>query len=1065
MPISARELFLIIRAKDEASRVLRGLSATMMATGASANAAAREATARANHMIQFGSALASAGAGAAIAGAGIEAALFSAARSAVEYNRQAALTTTQTDGVSNALNKVSDIGKRVGGDIGAPFDELQSSLFDIFSSMDVNVPQSERLLRGFAKSAVAGQTDIQTAGRATIALMNAYDIPVKNVNDVLDFQFRLVQKGVGTYEEFARTIGRSIPSAVRAGQSYETLGGMLAFMTRNGLSAAMASTSAGRAFDAMAHPETVKRLEKMGIDVRNANGEFRPMIKILGDLQGRFDDLTAPQRSKALYELFKGSGGTIQARRFFDSVLKDRGAVRELAGHIRSMADSSGILETKYTQMSDTLAVKAQLLANRWEIIKVSVGEQLLPVIERLIDYLGRAIEWWNGLDDSTRKNIVTWTAITGVALILFGVISALAGGIIMIAGAMGLMGISAGTALASFGLLTGGIGLLVYGFKEGERWAILLGGALLGIQAARTLSGIFGAISGSVGNMTGKMRTSIGEAQGFGNKLGTAVQGGVGVARGAMRGLMSFMGGPWGIAFAAGGILLANYLNNQREAAQRVKEHTDALDDQTGALTRNNRQVAVKALQDSGAFDAARKLGISLKTVTDAALGNEEAIRKVNQQTREHSTAFRKAVDFLPSWAQGMNDSEKAADKLRGAIGQSNTEVGKAREQWRNYKEAMGDAAGQAEATGGAIGRGLARGIANSSGLAIEQARQMVNKVNVIMAQTAETHSPSKVTERIGRDLDRGLVKGLKGGEQEVLTTAAELVDKIRAAYEEADKKVDQGLIAIVNTHKRRLAELGAELDAKKASFEQVYNSVISMGSVTGLGERSTTDAEGNTIDLAPTGAAIVEDLQARMAAAQQFAANLQRLKALGLNATTLAELAQAGADQAGAQAAALVAAGNLTIAEINRIQGVINAAAKTTARVGSEAMYQAGEAAAKAIKRGFRSQEKEILDEMERIAEKMVKKLKKELGISSPAKAMIPIGEQTIMGAVVGVQRAMPLLERELEAAAGGMLKPIDLGGSVRGGDQTIVTQLVVDSRVLAEVTNTRNQLDARR
>ena len=176
MGISARELFLIIRAKDEASRVLRGLSATMLATGSSADKATREASLRANHMIQMGSAMASAGAGAVIAGAGIEAALFGAGKVAVEYNRQAALTTTQTDGISGALEKVSKVGKNVGKDIGVPFEELQTTLFDIFSSMDVNVPQSEKLLRAFSKSAVAGQTDLQTASRATIAIMNAYDV-------------------------------------------------------------------------------------------------------------------------------------------------------------------------------------------------------------------------------------------------------------------------------------------------------------------------------------------------------------------------------------------------------------------------------------------------------------------------------------------------------------------------------------------------------------------------------------------------------------------------------------------------------------------------------------------------------------------------------------------------------------------------------------------------------------------------------------------------------------------------------------------------------------------------
>jgi hypothetical protein len=227
MPVSAREMFLIIRAKDEASRVLRGLSREFGMVNAARTAAA-------HRTLAAGSALASVGVGIGLVGAAGIKFLKDSTDAAIEYNRQASLTKTQVDGIKVSVQDLERVSSQVAHDIGVPLETLQPALYDIFSSMDVGLSGASKMLRGFGKAAVAGQTDVQTAGRATIALMNAFNIPVSKLNNVLDFQFQLVRKGVGTYEEFASTIGRAIPSAANAGQTYQTLGGILAYLTRNG---------------------------------------------------------------------------------------------------------------------------------------------------------------------------------------------------------------------------------------------------------------------------------------------------------------------------------------------------------------------------------------------------------------------------------------------------------------------------------------------------------------------------------------------------------------------------------------------------------------------------------------------------------------------------------------------------------------------------------------------------------------------------------------------------------------------------------------------------------------
>lgn len=465
MALSTRELLLVLRARDEASRVLRGISTEFSVLDAASKAAAR-------NQISAGSALVSLGVGIGAVGAAGVMWLHESTQKAVEFERQIARVSTQTDDVKVSQKELGQVVKDTADLIAVPIAELSDGLYDIFSSLEVDLPQAANLLRNFAKEAVAGQVDLQTASRATIGILNAFHLPVSEVTRVLDVQFQLVRKGVGTFEQFAGAIGKATPAAQRAGQSIETLSGMLAFLTRNGLSADMAAASAGRALEAFANPKTIQRLEKLGVNARDAKGEFREFGPVMQDLQKRLEKLTAPERAAALQDLFKSAGGTIQARRFYDAVLKDQQSVEQFLGLIGDMHNAQGAFKEAYDTMANTAASKSQLLKNKWEILRIEVGEALLPVLDRLIDTLSKVIDWWNQLDDGTKDVIITAVAITSVFLILLGVVVSLSGAILMLAGAAALLGIGVLPLLGIFALIGAAIAaLVVVGYLLWDNW------------------------------------------------------------------------------------------------------------------------------------------------------------------------------------------------------------------------------------------------------------------------------------------------------------------------------------------------------------------------------------------------------------------------------------------------------------------------------------------------------------------------------------------------------------------------------------------------------------------
>jgi TP901 family phage tail tape measure protein len=353
---------------------------------------------------------------------------------AVAYEKQVRATATQVDGFTGNLQQLGDIGRRLAKDIAVPFEQIQPALFDIFSSMEINMTDAEKLLKEFSKAAVAGGVDIQDVSRATIGLLNAFQRPVSDVNKLLDIQFQLVQEGVGTYEEWNQRIGLVTPSAVRAGQSIEVMMAALAASTRMGMSAARSGTAVARSFDALSNPKTVDNLKKLGVNVQDAQGKFRPFNEVLRDFRTVLNNMPEKDRLATILDVFKGAGGTIEARRFLQNVLLGAGNLEMFDSILKETSNSAGSMEKAYTLMAESTAAKTQLLKNQWSLMKEAVGTALLPLFGQFVGYLASLAQSFNNLSPQTKKFITyalvlvaVFTSVMGVVLLLIGVVAAVA--------------------------------------------------------------------------------------------------------------------------------------------------------------------------------------------------------------------------------------------------------------------------------------------------------------------------------------------------------------------------------------------------------------------------------------------------------------------------------------------------------------------------------------------------------------------------------------------------------------------------------------------------------------
>lgn len=167
------------------------------------------------------------------------------------------------------------------------------------------------------------------------------------------------------------------------------------------------------------------------------------------------------------------------------------------------------------------------------------------------------------------------------------------------------------------------------------------------------------------MGGLSGALRTAGGAMQSFGGVAKGLASGGMSLVKSGAMGIMDLMGGPWGVALGIGAAAITGLANEHKKAAEeerlhkeRQQELRDSLDETTGAVTAQTREIQLKRLEESGAMDTARDLGLSQTVVADAMNGNTEAIRRVTNAVNDSTVAQIEGSQFWTDYGGALEQA-----------------------------------------------------------------------------------------------------------------------------------------------------------------------------------------------------------------------------------------------------------------------------------------------------------------------------------------------------------------------------------------------------------------------
>jgi hypothetical protein len=225
------------------------------------------------------------------------------------------------------------------------------------------------------------------------------------------------------------------------------------------------------------------------------------------------------------------------------------------------------------------------------------------------------------------------------------------------------------------------------------------------------------------------------------------------------------------------------------------------------------------------------------------------------------------------------------------------------------------------------------------------------------------------------------------------------------RAALSESLIKEYQGAL----TSALKLTSLFSRLknETEKVTITEVSEGVIKLGStLKEFGVTVTRTYEKTIEQTTSKSAALVEEFKTMTQKARDFAANLVKLRDMGLDPMLFSDLVQAGVEAGGETAQALVEGGSETIGEINSLFSEIN---KLGAELGldvGQTMYDAGRDMTFGLIDGIRSEQQQLYDQAIAMAKTFSETFKNSLNIAID----IPIraAEQVLKEAESAVAKA---------------------------------------------------------
>ena len=864
------------------------------------------------------------------------------------------------------LEKLSDLAKQMGADT-------------VFSAGEAGEAMLELAKAGFTPAQIAGGALQSTmalaategmglADAATIVTqsMNAFGIKAKDSAAAVDILAAGSVASTASVEDLAGGLKYVGATAGTMGIPLQDVVTGLSSLSNAGIDGTTAGTSLNRMLLGLAGstPKAAAAIKDYGLNFYDANGQVKPMIEIIGQLDEKLGGLNDKQRATALKSIF-GVEGMRAANILLEQGAKGYDKLGQAVG-------KAGVAqELSDARMSGTAGALEQLKGSI-ETAALSIGEALAPALRKVAGFIKDLADRFTSLSPQTQQVIVVIAAVAAAMGPLLIVIGSLISAIGALSGAMAFL-IANPIVLAIVGIVAAIAALIaavVWAYNNFEGFRDFVQSVWEGIQKA--VAYVVDWFKTYVGPIISDVLNAIQEgaamlADGF-NAAWPSIQSAVETFASwfstyvwpLLDATFQAIGQALGVLWAAYKTYWALIFNAVKAVIEWFVQYVwptlqtvfSAIATALGVLWNAYKTYwtsiwnLLKNVVDwitGTLWPAIQTAFNSIKTAVQSLWEKFQSgfnLIKSHVETVINAViAILKGIGSIVSTVVGYFDAIRKGivDKFTAAVTFVSGIPGK-------ILSALGGVATILFSAGSDLIGGLIEGIKARAGEVLSTiANFITDKIPGWVKDRLGISSPSKVMMDIGRWIPAGLAKGIEKASDLVKAATRKLAEATTTEAKDAAKNALKEAQKAAAELARRTAETIRDsavtgLDRVKEKAREVLDYVRGVrDDIRAFGSVMGTAFDKGTL----TSGTIIEQMADRLRVAQNFAAAVQGLANLGLNRSSLQEIIKAGPGSGTEIAQALLEGGSVAVGEVNRLEAALARTGTYIGDVGAQSEF----------------------------------------------------------------------------------------------------------------------------
>lgn len=334
-----------------------------------------------------------------------------------KFETSTAKLSTIADTSAVSMNELKNQVITASTELGVAASDIAEVSYDAISA-SVDTAKAVSVTSDAAKLATAGFTDTSSALSVLTTAMNAYNISADELSGISDSLIQTQNLGVLTINSLASSMGKAIATASAYSIDIYNLESGYIALTKSGISAEESTTYMASMFSELGDAGS----DVAGIITEKTGKSFGELMKDGYNLGQVLNILSESVDGNA--EAMMNLWGSQEAGKAANAIV-NRG-LKEFEQNLDSVKNSTGATQNAFDKMAGTSEFASKKLQISLENLKITIGDELQPEMERMYSTGADIIEWATDFVKDNPKVVDAVAALTiGIGVFSGGLVAA----------------------------------------------------------------------------------------------------------------------------------------------------------------------------------------------------------------------------------------------------------------------------------------------------------------------------------------------------------------------------------------------------------------------------------------------------------------------------------------------------------------------------------------------------------------------------------------------------------------------------------------------------------------